>query len=115
MPAAGQRSAVGQVQVAIPPLSELEVEAPRAVDAEAGLQRVRIRANHGWRIYVAAPASDQTVWVRGDGEAYRPLGPGMETELTTGARGETTIEVAYRTEAGAGGEVQLNYRLESAM
>ncbi len=96
-------------------MSELEVAVPRAVDAEAGLQRVRVRANHPWRIYVMAPESGQAVWVRSDGGAYRELEPGAEAALAAGGRGETTVEVAYRTEAGAGDGVRLSYRLESAL
>lgn len=115
-PASGQRVAMANALVQVPAVSELDVvlavsgtSGETGVESQAGVFRVRVRANHGWRLVVATAAdAEGTVWVRNaaDGSvAYQPLEPGMELGVASGDRGETVLDVEYRIETGTAGSI----------
>lgn len=125
-PVTAQRTATSAAVVQIPPVSELYVESTVGVPATAsepgaGVFRIRVRANHAWKVTLGASVgAGEGVWIRatgtdGSGEYVR-LEPGMETVVGTGGQGEAVLEVEYRVESGAAPTVAalpLTYTLAS--
>lgn len=121
---AAQRSATARAVVHVPTVSQLDVQPvssspASSSDTRTGLLRVRVRANHHWKVIVAVPAGlDEPVWVRvagsGEGGSYR-LEPGAETVIAAGDGGETEVRVEYRWDAAESDEqaVPLTYTLAS--
>lgn len=118
-PLAAQRAVSGGAFVQVPAVSELDVEVGGSAES-SGVFRIRVRANHPWKVVLTAPVDvGGTVWVRvtGAGEAaYRPLEPGLETVVASGERGAASIEIEYRLEGARASEVTgvpLTYTLGS--
>lgn len=124
-PAEAQRRATGRAVVQIPTVSQLDVQPVTTTlasssDVRTGLLRVRVRANHEWKVVVAVPTGlDKAVWVRAVGGAatdYRRLEPGTETVIASGDRGETEIRIEYRWDdrgSAEGAALPLTYTLAS--
>lgn len=122
-PASGQRAVSGSALVQVPPVSQLDVETreravPAGTDTRAGVFRVKVRANHGWKVLLAAsPSMGGEIRVR-DPETgeYRRLEAGLETVIASGDRGEVILEVEYRWDPAspeAGASLPLTYTLAS--
>lgn len=124
-PVSAQDAVTGGAFVQVPAVSELDVEAggSSVVATSSGVERsgvfrIRVRANHSWKVVLTAPVgAGGTVWVRASGDVeYRPLEPGMETVVASGERGEAVIAVDYRLEGDSVTEVAavpLTYTLGS--
>lgn len=127
-PVSGQGAATAGAVVAVPSVSHLDVESVTAVSssgspgaATTGVFRIRVRANHPWRILASAEAAgSREIWVRsGAGDAFRRLEPGAAAVVGSGGRGEAVIDVEYRWVGGSSGLVAdaalpLTYTLASA-
>lgn len=121
-PAAAQHTTQGGAFVQVPAVSQLEVEAvePTAGEsgAESGVYRIRVRANHAWRILVTAAAgAEGSIRVRtGSGSTAYRLEPGREAVIASGERGATVVEVEYQwqpSQARVGSAPPLIYTLFS--
>ena len=121
--ASAQRAVSGGAFVRVPPVSQLDVEtvqrtAPTATDAGVGVFRVEVRANHAWKVLLAAsPGMAGEIRVR-DPETgeYRRLQAGLETVIATGDRGAVVLEVEYRWDPASpdvGASLPLTYTLAS--
>ncbi|MFO7893912.1 MAG: hypothetical protein R6U63_09265 [Longimicrobiales bacterium] len=108
-PLGAQQSATSTAVVQVPSISQLDVASHERLAAEAGEQagvfRIRVRANHAWKVVVTAPVGiDGSVYVRATEHGpveYRRLDPGAETVVASGGRGEVLVEVEYRREGDA--------------
>lgn len=121
-----QRVATGRAVVEVPSVAQLDVESHDPVveatssGQETGVFQIRVRANHTWKVVLAAPVGTEApVWVRVRGEAgtdYRRLDPGSETVVASGQGGERVLEVEYRWEPAASttvASIPLTYTLAS--
>lgn len=114
-PVAGQRSANARATIHIPTVSHLDVQpvatsSRSASDEPTGTLRVRVRANHEWKVVVAVPFGlERPVWVRtaGDGgsEAYQRLEPGSEAVIAAGGGGATELRLQYLWEGDGTSDV----------
>lgn len=112
---AGQRSANARATIHIPTVSHLDVQPVptsswSASEESTGTLRVRVRANHEWKVVVAVPVGlERPVWVRtvgeGGSEAYQRLEPGSEAVIATGGGGATELRVQYRWEGDEASDV----------
>jgi hypothetical protein len=106
-PLSAQRAATSAVSIRIPTVSQLEVEADETSLESgewAGVFRIRVRANHAWKLVLtASPDLGETIRVRvgGGSSPFLALAPGEEMAVTTGHRGRTMVEVEYRREGTA--------------
>ena len=105
-PVRAQQAAVGGALVEIPSVSELDVvsaEHTLSSSGEAvGTLQVRVRANHRWSLVLASAGSaDSAVEVRVSSGAggFERLGPGSQAVVYSGQRGETIVELQYRTDS----------------
>jgi len=128
-PAVAQAVASGSVLVRVPPVAQMEVEpvvssvAQGVSGSEAdGAFEIRVRANHGWQVVLAATAESSgtgELWVRtagADGSSeVRRMEPGQSLAVASGARGEAVIRLDYWWEGGteASGAVPFTYTLAS--
>lgn len=147
-PLSGQYSATGSAMVVVPPVAQLDLESADpiqvrglgdgTVEAEGSVV-VRVRANHAWRVLVAAPrvpaearaeggpsggagtiAWRATLLDGGTGGEYQSLfqslSPGVSAVAAGGSRGVAVIRIDYRwtapSEEAAYG-VPLTYTLAS--
>jgi hypothetical protein len=138
-PLAAQYSAGGMVTIVVPSVAGLALQdaTPIAthsvgggmVEASGSLV-VRVRANHGWRVFIAG--SESLVGAGPDGGAelewravvladevagqYTSLSPGATAVVATGGRGEQLIRIDYRWRTRADRPVDaipLTYTLAS--
>lgn len=117
-PAVAQVTAKGQATVRVGQVSLLDVQhhasaavgTPGAAGRDAGLRtetyRVRVRANHRWKVVLASESGAATaVWVRtvdGRGASTEQyVEPGASIEVASGDRGDRVVEVEVRWEASA--------------
>lgn len=136
-PVVAQTAASGSVVVRVPPVAHMEVEAVAASPSEGvfesvadGAFQIRVRANHGWQVVLAATAGSAgegeestgagELWVRTDGadgsSELRRIEPGQSLAVASGARGEAVIRLEYWWEGGspeASAAVPFTYTLAS--
>lgn len=120
-PAEAQRSSGGGAFIQVPAVAQLEVEPVAASGGEtgagSGMVRIRVRANHAWKLLVTAAPGGGAVEVRTTGPAggaTHRLRPGSETVVATGGRGSVVIEVEYRGDPGSEPGLPLTYTLASS-
>ncbi|MDX1675297.1 MAG: hypothetical protein R3314_10925 [Longimicrobiales bacterium] len=120
-PAEAQRAAGVGAFVEVPAVAQLDVQ-PVAVSGgetgeRSGLLRIRVRANHTWKLMVTAVPGAGVVEVRSSGTGHAAthrLQPGSETSIAAGGRGSFVLEVEYRWDSGARAtELPFTYTLAS--
>lgn len=122
-PCTAQRTAQSAAFVQVPSVSQLDVVSHESLaregGTEAGVFRIRVRANHPWKVVLsAASGADGEVWVRSstDGAgSFNRLDAGAEAVVATGGRGLTVVEIEYRREVveGSVAALPLIYTLAS--
>ena len=120
-PAEAQRTSGVSAFVQVPAVAQLDVQPVAVSGGEAGVRsgllRIRVRANHAWKLVVTAVPGAGVVEVRSSGPrgaATHRLQPGSETPVAAGGRGSVVLEVEYRWDPGTRWtELPLTYTLSS--